>query len=174
MGLFNKVKKAMSFEKAERKPNMFDRAFSSLEQKMSDGFDVLEGKMDAYGEAAQRLYAAVERAHAEYADAFTPRETELYNEVKELTERIDRMFMRSDDDHRRYLRNKRENLHNELADMLAGNEALPEEIRTEIDEAMRAYDDAEPAVLKKAERIASFLPGSTRSTEIGNTFIQWG
>ena len=174
MGLFNKVKKAMSFEKTERKPNVFDRALSSFEEKMNDGFEVIEQQMGEYGEASQRLYDAVERAHAEHADAFTSRETKLYNEVQELTERIDAMFFRSDDDHRRYLMTKRENLHNELADMLAGNEALPEEIRDEIDAAMRAYAEAEPAMLKKADRFLSFIPGSPRHVEIGNTFIQWG
>ena len=173
MGLFNKVKKAMSFEKTERKPNALDRAFSSLEEKMSTGFDVLEQQMEVYGAASQKLYDAVDRAHAEYADAFTPRETKLYNEVQELTERIDSMFMRDDDDHRRYLMTKRENLHNELADMLCENEALPEDIRAEIDQAMRECDEAEPQALKKAERFLSFIPGKTHSMEIGNTFIQW-
>ena len=96
MGFFNKVKQSMSFDNklsgaSKRKPNMFDRAFASLEEKMTDGFDALEHQLDGYGEAVNALYSIVERVHDEYYDAMTPREIELYNKVQELTERIDGM-----------------------------------------------------------------------------------
>ncbi len=179
MGLFKKIKQSFNYDemrakKSERKPNLFDRAFEKLDQKMSDGFDALEQQMGVYGVAVNNLYDLTKRVHAEYPQAFTARESQLYDKVQELTERIDNMWSESEHDHRRFLAEKRENQHNALAASLACNESLPEEIRAELRQRIEEYEEAEPAIFSKIDRIASYLPRRTREMEIGGTFIQWG
>ncbi|MBR3159077.1 MAG: hypothetical protein IKF14_08225 [Atopobiaceae bacterium] len=179
MGLFKKIKQSFNYDemraqKSERKKNMFDRAFDKLDRKMSDGFDVLEQQMDVYGVAVNNLYALTNQIHAEYPQAFTARELQLYNKVQELGERIDGMWAESEQDHRRFLSGKREDMHNALAASLACNESLPEEVRDELRQRIEEYREAEPKVFTKLDRVLSHLPGQTHEMELGGTFIQWG
>ena len=154
----------------DKKPDLFDRVFSKLDEKLDQGFEQLEAKMDDTIEAERTLNELYVRV-ASYRDSFTPLERIMDDAVDRLGKELEYMTVQNP----RYgmASEERSNARDDLLASLAENESLPEEVRADIAQTFGQYGSVRPELAAKLERLSSVLPVRRSYTETDTARITW-